>query len=131
MQAMWLFDINASDTLFVYTGSINEWQYEGFIMPHRYNSWERLPLKRKGRYLLLDFKSMGAKVGELVFYGELQQSIPALPPPSQQPPRKKKRVADFLGVNAFNWNQPDQLGAFQQVREFREWGWSDGVDVEN
>jgi hypothetical protein len=40
-------------------------------------------------------------------------------------------VDDFLGVNAFNWNQPDQLGAFQQVREFREWGWSDGVDVEN
>lgn len=130
MQAMWLFDINASDTLFVYTGNIQQWQYEGYIVTHRYNSWERLPLKGKGRFLLLDFKSMGAKVGELVFYGNKVQELPVVNPP-QLSPRQRPNMAEFLGVNAFNWNKTDQLGNFQLLREFREWGWSDGVDVED
>lgn len=127
LSALWLYDINAQDTIFLYSGELGDLIYEGFVVTHRYNAWHRYPLKGKGRFLLLDFKSMGAKVGELVVYGKKLSELNE-PNVIQTPNggRVRPTIGDLIGVNAFNWSADSLLQAANAVREFREWSWSDG-----
>lgn len=124
LSAMWIYDVNAKDTLFVYSGPFKELTSEGFIITDQYNAWQRLPLSGEGQFIMLEFNTMGAKVGEVVFYGKRIGEATNSSASNDIVP-DSKTIGQILGVNSFNWCPEDLMQPFGHVREFREWRWND------
>ena len=128
LSALWIFDVNASDTIFLYSGTIGAFREEGFIVTNKYLEWHRLPLKGEARFIKMRFRSMGAKVGEVIFYGKPSEKLEAAPRSTLKKDGRTVPIGQLLGVNAFNWSPDSLLSAAAAVREYRDWSWADNSE---
>lgn len=124
ISEMWFYDINAVDSLYICTGDLLTWGNEVGVSTTGYNTWRSLAINSTSRFIKLRFRTMGAKVGELAFYGSLVTPLSStLPPPLVVPP---KDMDEVIGTNGFIWSPDSLLEAIGSLREYRSWDWSDG-----
>jgi len=74
------------------------------------------------RWVQVTFLNVG-NIMELVLYGT-PKGTPSPPPPPKQ--RPYALLKNFIGTNGFNDDDPKKLAAVGVVREYQDWGWTEG-----
>ena len=122
---LYFFDINASDSLIISTGSPGNWTKAVKTTTSLYMSWSGFPINRDTRYLHLEFRSTSSLITEVVLYGTAKGAI-VYPPDPQPVVMKKSTVEEFLGINTLH-DIPDTLqNVVKHLREYHNWGWDEG-----
>ncbi len=122
---IYLFDSYGVDSLFISSGSPNNWTTLAKVNTDEYMQWRFVSVNATTRYLRLKFKSGSTLISEIVLYGTLFATVPSpvSPSPVTMP---RPLMEDFIGMNSFN-NVPDSINkVVKQIREYHDWGWDEG-----
>ena len=123
LNSLWLYDVNDSDTLFIFTGDPSSWQARDTMLLNQYNTWREIVLGDTTRFVMFCYRSPATRVAEIVLYGT--PAGPADPPPAPVPvPRPL--MQQFMGVNGFFDDPVARLNCVGSVREYHNWGWDEG-----
>lgn len=123
LSSLWLFDVNDSDSLFVYTGNPGGWQLKGSLLLNTFNSWRVVTLNTPSRFLMFRLRSPSTRVAEIVLYGSPAGTAPAPPAPQ---PMARPLMRDFMGVNGFVDDPLNKIACVGNLREYHNWGWDEG-----
>lgn len=123
ISSLWLFDVNDSDSLHIFTGTPAIWVKKAGILLNTYNNWRELPINTTSRFLMFRIPGPSTRVAEIVVYGTPvgQSSEPPLPVQHISP-----LMQHFMGVNGFINDPIDKLSCVGNVREYHNWGWDEG-----
>lgn len=123
LSSLWLFDVNDSDSLLIFTGNPASWQPKAQLLLNTYNTWRQIILNVNSRFLMFQLKSPSTKVAEIVLYGTVAGPVTTLPAPqiSGMP-----LMQNFLGVNGFVDDPIEKLSCVGNLREYHNWGWDEG-----
>ncbi len=123
LSSIWVFDVNDSDTLRIFTGSLAGWTEAGYLFLNQYNAWQSFMLNVDARFVMLRFRSPACRIAEFVLYGNAL-GTPSIPPqPTAHPP---KVMQQLIGVNAFVDDPLLRIKAAGSLREYHDWQWDEG-----
>ncbi len=122
-SSIWVFDVNDSDTLKVFTGTPAGWTEAGSIFLDQYNAWQSLVLNRQSRFVMLRFRSPACRIAEVVLYGAALGAPIAPPQPVPHPPRPMQQL---IGINGFVDDPLLRIRAAGSLREYHDWQWDEG-----
>lgn len=121
---VWFYDVNAIDTIFLFTGSPAGWNLADTFRTGQYLAWHESILSDTSRFLMIEFNAPGAKVNEMVVYGTaIDTPGVVLPTPVVH---ALPDVNDLMAINGFVWNPDSLFECVGAVREYRNWYWMDG-----
>ncbi len=125
ISSLHYYDINGSDTIWVYTGSPKSWKLLLKETTSAYMSWSGHTLSDTSRYLLIKVNSPQTLITELVLYGTpLEQITPPSEPPAVTHAYPVMR--QFIGTNSFVDVPTDLAAAVGFIREYHNWQWDEG-----
>lgn len=123
ISSIWVFDVNDSDTLRIFTGTPAGWYPDGFFVLDQWNSWRAIDLNRESRFIMLRFRSPACRIAELVIYGTALGSPSPPPVPEAHPP---KPMHQLIGLNGFVDDPLLRIRAAGSLREYHNWQWDEG-----
>lgn len=123
LSSIWVFDVNDSDTLRIFTGSPAGWTEAGYLFLNQYNAWQSFVLNVDSRFVMLRFRSPACRIAELVLYGNALGTPSPPPQPTAHPP---KVMQQLIGLNAFVDDPLLRIKAAGSLREYHDWQWDEG-----
>ncbi len=123
ISSLYVFDVNDSDTIWVFTGHPAGWNNAGHFVLNQWNSWQSLSINRQSRFVMIRFRSPACRIAELVLYGNALGTVPALPQPVTHPP---KPMQQLIGINGFVDDPLLRIRAAGSLREYHDWQWDEG-----
>lgn len=133
LDSLAFFDGAGKDSFRIAIRNYEKWDtvFEG--LSNQYQTWRSLKLDHKTHFLLLEFHSAQAQLGEILVYG---QEIVGRPlPPLNYPPKKKPlTLGAFMGINAFVDDPIDKVQEVSsRIREYHNWNWHyrEGLSLDN
>jgi hypothetical protein len=124
LSDVYYYDINGSDSLYMWCGNGSDWEVIFAETSNAYNSWTGHSTSCAGRYLKFHWKSPSTSVTEMVLYGT---PLGEGPEPVPEPVLHEHPTFDeLMGVNGFIDDDRDLLQVTNNIREYRNWAWDDG-----
>lgn len=123
ISSLWLYDVNDSDSIFVFSGDPSDWTLKAAMLLDNYNTWRAVSVQDSARFVMFRYKSPSTRIGEIVVYGVPNGPVPPTPAPVELP---KPYIHQFMGVNGFINDPVDKLACVGSVREYHNWGWDEG-----
>lgn len=124
LTSLYYYDINGSDTIWVYAGSPKSWRLLLKETTSTYMNWSGHALSDTSRYLLIKVNSPQTQITELVLYGTPLEQVT---PPEEPPPVKHTYpvMRQFIGTNSFVDVPADLAAAVGFIREYHNWQWDE------
>ena len=119
------FDANSKSEMRFYFGTPVKWNLFLETTTHLYMQWQYHDVQVKTRYILVEFASSEAKIGELLLRGKSLEATSVKTTPTKNPISYPK-FSNLLGVNGGIWLKGQEMGGVTSIREYHSWYWNDG-----